>query len=188
MATKKHQFKTTNIRGKQYVEVVERIKFFRNENQYKNWTISTDITLSDDRKECIAKTIIADTEQRVIAVGHAHEVQASSNINKTSFIENCETSAVGRALGMMGIGIDNAIASANEVETAIARQDAMAKQEAKQTKAAPKKSADDDFKKALKWLNDSTDKAEAWTKIEKQATSKFTSAQLNELVEIVKAG
>ena len=182
MATKKHQFKTTNIRGKQYVEVNERIKFFRNENQYKNWTISTDVTLSDDRKECIAKTIIADPEQRVISVGHAHEVQASSNINKTSFIENCETSAVGRALAMLGIGIDTSIASANEVN------DAIAKQEAKPAKAAPKKSADDDFKKALKWLNESQDKAEAWTKIEKQATSKFTSAQLNELVEVVKAG
>ena len=35
----------------------------------------------------------------VIAQGHAHEVQGSSNINKTSYVENCETSAVGRALG-----------------------------------------------------------------------------------------
>ena len=63
MATKKHQFKTTNIRGKQYVEVNERIKFFRNENQYKNWTISTDVTMTDDRKECICKCTIADTER-----------------------------------------------------------------------------------------------------------------------------
>lgn len=180
MATKKHQFKTTNIRGKQYVEVNERIKFFRNENQYKNWTISTDVTMTDDRKECICKCTIADTEQRVISTGHAHEVQASSNINKTSFIENCETSAVGRALAMLGIGIDTSIASANEVS------DAIAKQEAKP--AAPKKSPQDDFKKTVKWLNDSEDKSAAWAKIEKQATTKFTPAQLNELVEIVKAG
>ena len=78
MATKKHQFKTTNIRGKQYVEVNERIKFFRNENQYKNWTISTDITLSDDRKECIAKTIIADPEQRGTSAGRAREAEAAA--------------------------------------------------------------------------------------------------------------
>ena len=40
----------------------------------------------------------------------------SSNINKTSYVENCETSAVGRALAMLGIGIDTSIASANEVK------------------------------------------------------------------------
>ena len=74
--------------------------------------------------ECICKCIIADTEQRVIATGHAHEVKSASNINKTSFVENCETSAIGRALAMMGIGIDVSIASANEVKDAIAKQDA----------------------------------------------------------------
>ena len=119
-----YKFKTTNIRGKKYVEVNERIKFFRQEEQYKNWTISTEVTLTDDREECICKCIIADTEQRVIATGHAHEVKSASQINKTSYVENCETSAIGRALAMMGIGIDVSIASANEVKDAIAKQNA----------------------------------------------------------------
>ena len=59
----------------------------------------------------------------VVAQGHAHEEKGSSNINKTSYVENCETSAVGRALAILGIGIDTSIASANEVQDAIAKQE-----------------------------------------------------------------
>ena len=101
----KYKFKTTNIRGKQYVEVNERIKFFRQEEEYKNWTISTEFTALD-AEQCVCKAIVADTNQRVIATGHAHEERSASHINKTSYVENCETSAIGRALAMMGIGID----------------------------------------------------------------------------------
>ena len=118
-----YKFKTTNIRGKQYVEVNERIKFFRQEEEYKNWTISTEFTAMDSEM-CVCKCIIADPNQRVIATGHAHEEKSASHINKTSYVENCETSAVGRALAMMGIGIDTSIASANEVVDAIAKQEA----------------------------------------------------------------
>jgi hypothetical protein len=114
-----YKFKTTNIRGKQYVEVNERIKFFRQEEQYKNWSLITEFTVLDS-EQCVCKASIADPEHRIISVGHAHEVQGSSNINKTSYVENCETSAIGRALAMLGIGIDTSIASANEVSDAIA--------------------------------------------------------------------
>ena len=117
-----YKFKTTNIRGKQYVEVNERIKFFRQEDQYKDWTIMSEFTVLDS-EQCVCKTTIADATGRVIATGHAHEVQGSSNINKTSYVENCETSAIGRALAMLGIGIDTSIASANEVQDAIAKQE-----------------------------------------------------------------
>ncbi len=118
-----YKFKTTNIRGKQYVEVNERIKFFRQEEQYKNWSLITEFTVLDS-EQCVCKASIADPEHRIISVGHAHEVQGSSNINKTSYVENCETSAIGRALAMLGIGIDTSIASANEVSDAIAKQEA----------------------------------------------------------------
>jgi hypothetical protein len=119
-----YKFKTTNIRGKQYVEVNERIKFFRQEDQYKGWGIHTDINMLDG-SQCLCKCTITNADGEVIAQGHAHEVQGSSNINKTSYIENCETSAVGRALAMLGIGIDTSIASANEVTEAIAKQQEM---------------------------------------------------------------
>ena len=117
-----YKFKTTNIRGKQYVEVNERIKFFRQEEEYKNWTLSTEFTALDSDM-CVCKAIVADPSQRIISSGHAHEERSSSHINKTSYVENCETSAIGRALAMMGIGIDTSIASANEVNEAIAKQD-----------------------------------------------------------------
>ena len=61
-----YKFKTTNIRGKQYVEVNERIKFFRQEKQYQNWTISTEFTVLND-DQCVCKCIVADEQQRVIA-------------------------------------------------------------------------------------------------------------------------
>ena len=176
-----HKFKTTNIRGKQYVEVHERIKFFRQETQYKDWTISTEVTMTDDREECICKCIIADTEQRVIATGHAHEVKASSNINTTSFIENCETSAVGRALAMLGIGIDTSIASANEVK------DAIAKQNSDKPNKPTANSNKQDYDKAVTFLKNAEDRLEAWSKIEKQCKTKFNEEQYNKLIEYVNA-
>jgi galactitol-specific phosphotransferase system IIB component len=67
------------------------------------------------------KATIYDGE-RILGTGHAFEEQTSTFINKTSYIENCETSAVGRALGMCGFGIDTSVASAEEVENAINNQ------------------------------------------------------------------
>jgi hypothetical protein len=58
----------------------------------------------------------------LVATAHAYEKEGSSFINKTSYIENCETSAVGRALGMYGIGIDTSLASADEVANAVTQQ------------------------------------------------------------------
>lgn len=118
-----YKFKTTNIRGKQYVEVNERIKFFRQEEKYNNWGIRTEFPIIDDT-QCMCLCTITTPEGQVVAQGHAHEEKSSSNINKTSYVENCETSAVGRALAMLGIGIDTSIASANEVSDAIAKQEA----------------------------------------------------------------
>ena len=70
------------------------------------------------------KATISDENGVVLATGHAQEKESSSFINKTSFIENCETSVVGRALGMCGIGVDVSIASAEEVQNAINNQNA----------------------------------------------------------------
>jgi len=127
-----HKFKTTNIKGKEYVEVNQRLLFFRNEKKYEGWSIETAFLVLDS-ESCVAQTTISDNEGRVIAQGTAQEDKSSSYINKTSYIENCETSAVGRALAMLGIGIETSIASSNEVSMAIAKQEGTTK------KAAPKK-------------------------------------------------
>lgn len=111
--------KTINIKGKPYVMVNERLKEFR--ANYKGWSLTSEIiNLTED--SCVIKAVICDEDGIVKATGLAQEDRASTMINKTSFIENCETSAWGRALGNLGIGIDESIASAEEVNIAIARQ------------------------------------------------------------------
>lgn len=117
MADKK--FKTVNIKGKEYVEVNERVKYFRAE--HAGWAIETEM-ISDVDGICIFKATIKNDSGVVMATGHAFESKESSFINKTSYIENCETSAVGRALGFLGIGIDTSIASSDEVANAVNNQ------------------------------------------------------------------
>lgn len=113
------EIKTTNIKGKDYAEVPQRVEAFR--KLHPDGCIATDCTLEGNL--CIAKTIVKDSTGRVLATGTAYEVKDSSYINKTSFIENAETSAVGRALGFAGIGSAASIASADEVKHAIELQE-----------------------------------------------------------------
>jgi hypothetical protein len=116
-----HKFKTTNIKGKDYVEVNQRLLYFRNEPAYAGWSMESElIDLQPDR--CCVRAVIRDNEGRIRATGHASEDRTSSMINKTSYVENCETSAWGRALACIGIGIETSIASSNEVQMAIAQQ------------------------------------------------------------------
>lgn len=114
------EMKAIDIKGKQYIEVNERVKYFR--ANYLNWSLESEI-LSIENGVCIIKATIKDENCIIKAVGHAYEKEDSSFINKTSYIENCETSAWGRALGNLGIGIDTSIASAEEVQTAILNQE-----------------------------------------------------------------
>lgn len=117
------QLKTVKIRDKEYVEVNERLKAFRTLPEYKGYSLESDIYDYDKEKGIITiKAIIRDADGVIKATGYAQEKESSSFINKTSFVENCETSAWGRALGNLGIGIDTSVASAEEVENAINNQ------------------------------------------------------------------
>lgn len=117
--------KTTDIKGKMYAEVNQRIKAFR--MVYPDGFIRTNM-VSNENGVCVFQASVGiyyeNLGQRIIGTGTAYEKEDSTFINKTSYIENCETSAVGRALGMAGFGIDTSVASAEEVETAIVNQDA----------------------------------------------------------------
>lgn len=113
------QLKTVSIKGKQYVEVNERLKYFR--ENYKDYSLETEI-VSIENGVCIMKAIIRNPEGIIKATGVAYEKENSTFINKTSYIENCETSAWGRALGCFGIGIDGSVASAEEVINAVNNQ------------------------------------------------------------------
>ncbi len=128
----KYQFKTTNIKGKQYVEVNERIKFFRLEEKYKGWCLCSEVVHLDEAS-CVIKATICDENGVTKATGFAQEDKSSSYINKTSYVENCETSAWGRALANLGIGIDTSIASSNEVAIAIAKQNSKPQASAPET-------------------------------------------------------
>lgn len=111
--------KTVDIKGKPYIEVNERLKYFR--EHYKDYSLETEI-VSIENGVCVMKAIIRDPNGVIKATGVAYERENSTFINKTSYIENCETSAWGRALGCLGIGIDTSIASAEEVTNAINNQ------------------------------------------------------------------
>lgn len=114
--------KTTAIKGRDYAEVNQRIKAFR--MVYPTGTIETIMT-SNENGVCIFRADVGFYEYETfitLGTGTAYEKEGSSFINKTSYIENCETSAVGRALGMAGFGIDTSVASYEEVENAISNQ------------------------------------------------------------------
>ena len=114
--------RTTNIKGKEYAEVNQRVKAFR--TLYPEGFITTEI-LCREGGLCIIKATVgyyADGKSVILATGMADEKEGSSQINRTSYIENCETSAVGRALGMAGFGIDTSIASADEMNNALLQQ------------------------------------------------------------------
>lgn len=128
--------KTTDLgRGKEYAEVNQRIKAFR--MLYPMGCINTEMVSNADGV-CIFRAVISSDGQ-ILGTGTAYEKEGSSFINKTSYIENCETSAVGRALAMCGIGIDTSIASYEEVANAQANQEQ--KVEAKQPDTVKEASA-----------------------------------------------
>ena len=114
---------TTNIKGKEYAAVNGRINAFR--RLYPQGFITTDI-VSLEAGVVVMKATCGYYENGqavVLGTGMAYEREGSSNINKTSYIENCETSAIGRALGMAGLGINTAVASSEEVQNAIKQQE-----------------------------------------------------------------
>lgn len=111
---------TVDIKGKAYVPVNERIKAFR--FIYPRGQILTEI-LSLEEGVVTMKASVYDDEGKLLGTGHAQEKEGSSFINKTSFIENCETSCIGRAIGNIGIGLDEGFASYEEVANAKLQQE-----------------------------------------------------------------
>ena len=119
--------KTIDVKGKKYAEVNQRIKAFR--MLFPEGFIRTDVISLQDGV-CVMQAKVGYyvpsehgiQEIIVLGEGTAYEKEDSSFINKTSYIENCETSAVGRALGMAGFGMDAEVASAEEAQNAMLNQ------------------------------------------------------------------
>lgn len=169
--------KTINIKGKEYVTVNERLKEFR--NNFKDYSLVTEIVeLGTDF--ATVKAAIIDNNGVTRATGLARETVAKSPINKYAFLENCETSAMGRALGNFGIGIDDAICTAEELLVKMSQEEKPEKSDfakeaaaakAAQTKAInkaiaagasnyeqpkPQKPLSERYEASLKWLKEQT--------------------------------
>lgn len=121
-----------DLKGKNYAMVPERVTAFR--KLFPDGFITTEI-LSNDGTTVLMKATAGyyrDGVPVVLGSGMAQEIRGKGMVNGTSHIENCETSAVGRALGMIGLGINGGgICSAEELVNAITAQNQM-KQEKKE--------------------------------------------------------
>ena len=107
-----------DIHGKDYKTVAVRVKVFR--EFFSNYSIHTSIIEKTD-EHIIMKAEIYSPGHRLVASGHAEEDRNTNVVNKTSMLENCETSAIGRALASFGLAGDE-MASANEIERAEAKK------------------------------------------------------------------
>jgi len=147
-----------NIRGKQYQTVPLRVSQFR--QLRPEWTIATHI-IENTENRVVMKAEIADDKGRLIATGYAEEFRAASQINKTSALENAETSAVGRALAFLGLAGDESIASAEEVLAAITLQESGGPDLGKHSApvAAPNKYDHDDL---VQFLEKTPQEFESW--------------------------
>ena len=108
------------IHNKEYLTVADRVNTFR--EKYPDWSIQNSI-VEIGEMYLVFKSEIFNNEGRLIASGHAEERRNSSQINRTSALENAETSAVGRALAFFGLA-GTEIASGDEVANAIHQQNA----------------------------------------------------------------
>jgi hypothetical protein len=69
-----------------------------------------------DGSTIIMRAECYNNDDRLIATGYAEEIFGNSPVNKTSFLENCETSAIGRAISNSRIGHTGERASSTEME------------------------------------------------------------------------
>ena len=113
------------IKGKPYVQVNQRVLELRKSYGDKDemFGIKTKVVeWNKEKNEIIVQAWITDQTGRIVGSGIAHEEKTQTGVNSTSYVENCETSAIGRALAAFGLGIEDAYASADEVQGAIKKE------------------------------------------------------------------
>ena len=121
IAVFKKEFGNTSIKihGKDYSTVADRISIARK-------TLGSSLDLQDtiihQDKDRVIIQCEAYLDREHIGTGIAEEMRSSSFINKTSALENCQSSAWGRCLANIGF-VNSNIASAEEVSDAISKQD-----------------------------------------------------------------
>lgn len=106
------------IHGREYETVALRVRKFR--ESHPEWTLKTSIVERTLESVTMLAEILDDAG-KLRATGHAEEFRKASQINRTSALENCETSAIGRALACLGLG-GTEFASADELANALVQQ------------------------------------------------------------------
>lgn len=112
--------KAVKIKGQDYILVKDRILAFN--EMYPDGSIQTELLSEPSDTRIVVKATVTPSEGRVFT-GLAQENVGEGNVNKTSALENAETSAVGRALAMLGIGVIDSIASVDEMKKAGVQED-----------------------------------------------------------------
>lgn len=104
--------KAIDFKGKKYVLVADRVVYFN--ETYPEGSITTDLISTPDAETVIIKATVKPNDKQIFT-GYSQATWGEGYINKTSALENAETSAVGRALAFMGIGVIESIASIDEI-------------------------------------------------------------------------
>lgn len=168
---------TVNIKGKQYTQVATRVEVFRRHFD-TDWSLVTEI-LPVEHPMVRVRAEIRNPDGAVIATGTAEE-NRTYGINKTSAIENCETSAIGRALANLGLH-GGEFATAEEVDTAIKGQQEM--EETADTKAKTKLQSDmRAFDRDLQRVSDTAELEGLLKSYEKTLTAAKNRADMREWV------
>lgn len=163
------EIRTIDIKGTAYATVNARLKYFR--ENCKDYRLISEI-ISNENGIVVMKASILNEKGEVLATGHAYEKDGSSFINKTSHIENCETSAWGRALGNFGIGIDAAVASYEEVANALEQRKPPKTKKEKEGIHADKQTINkDDLREMLEGCNTLDEAVGIWWLLTKEQQS-----------------
>ena len=148
------EIKMTDIgRGKEYAEVPQRVTAFR--KLYPNGSLTSELVMYENGV-FIVKATACDEDGHILGTGLAYEKEGSSFINKTSALENAETSAWGRCLAACGLIGGDSICSAEEVQNAILNQEGnetISSEKASQMKVLLQET-DSDVAAFLKMIND----------------------------------
>jgi len=113
--TKDLKEKAIDFKGKKYVLVSDRVLYFN--ETYPDGSITTELVSSADADTVVMKATVKPNDKQTFT-GYSQATWGEGYINKTSALENAETSAVGRALAFMGIGVIESIASIDEINKA----------------------------------------------------------------------
>lgn len=108
--------KAIKFKWKDYVLIADRVLYFN--DVYENWCITTELVSYKDKQVIVKAIIYPEWPQGRYFTWYSQAIEWDWYINKTSALENAETSAVGRALGLMWIGVIDSIASIDEINKA----------------------------------------------------------------------